>query len=73
VKTVLKMPDYAVPQSEACRCFVLRKERVQEQVKRDDLAVAVDVVADLPADAPALTNDADALRDDSFLDLNVLF
>src|SRR4029077_9757651 len=58
VEAVLEVPHDPVPERES----VTLEDRMEQDVEREDLA-ALDMVADLPRDAPARSEDADTLRD----------
>jgi hypothetical protein len=58
VKSMLEVPDNAVPQPQA----EIDEDRVEESVKRLDLA-SLNVVAHLPADASALVEDSHGTGD----------
>lgn len=69
---MLEVPNDAIPKANPRRPPMTKKEAVDNEVERDDLLVTVDMIADLPADATARTDDPHALGDYRSLSIDVL-
>jgi hypothetical protein len=69
---MFKVPDDPVPKSKVVRFGVSAKQRVEQEVQRDQLSMAVDVVSDLPANAAPRARHPQAFLDDRPLELEVI-
>jgi hypothetical protein len=73
VQAMLEVPDNSVPQSQFCRFYERGKKGVKQNVQRDHLPVAVDMVPHLPANTPTTARDTYRFLDNAPLEFDIRF
>jgi len=73
MQAVLEVPDDPVPNPQLVRICEGSEERVKQKIQRNHLPMAVDVIPDLPTNAAAGLNYANALGNDSSLEFKITF
>ncbi len=73
MQAVLEMPDNPVTQPNSMFRLMLTEQRMKQNIERQNLTVAINMITHLPTDAAPRAHDPNAFGDYSFMKSKVIF